>query len=107
MFAAGNFILQKNPPSRDPVWILVPSAPDTASWTLSHPEIAELTKTAAKEGRVEFRGDGSALLTVESGGQVLLRVSLKSQTFSEGWQVTALRVTETGESIDMDGHVKK
>ncbi len=112
IFINGNYALQVTPPTRQPVWIDVPDAPGMASWTLSNPDVAVLTKVNPIEGRIEFAQDGDAELTLlapdaANGGPVLLRVHLNAQTFNDTWQIKATRVTETGEMIDMNGSVVK
>lgn len=112
MFADGAYTLQVTPAAHQPVWIAVLDAPLQASWTLSNPDTAVLTKADADEGRIEFAKDGGAILTltapgVAAGGPVLLRVQLNALTSNGIWQITASRVTESGERIDMNGNLAK
>jgi hypothetical protein len=112
MFADGAYTLQVTPPAHQPVWIAVLDAPQQASWTLSNPDVAVLTKVDPKEGRIEFAKDGGAVLTLTApgaaaDGTVILRVQLNALTSNGMWQVTASRVTENGALIDMNGNLVK
>jgi len=106
-FIVGSYAFKTIPPARQPIRLRVAGAPEGASWLLSNPNAATLTKIDDKEVRVEFAKDGEAELRIQSAGEILLRVRLIAATLEKDnmWAITAERVTDKGERIDMDGHV--
>jgi ankyrin repeat protein len=107
MFLFGSFVLQMSPAARLPVDVRVSGAPADAFWVLSNPEVAVLVKIQPEAARIEFATDGATDLVVQTAARVLLRVHLQAGSSPDMWQVTASRVTEKGERIDMDGRVVK
>jgi hypothetical protein len=103
MYIGGAYVFQTSPPIRKPLKILVAALPDGATWTVSDPDVVNLSPLASTQQRLEIGKDGDSDIIVQLATRTLLRIHLTAQTFSDTWQVRLHRATDTGEVIWEDG----
>lgn len=108
MLFSGNFILQVDPPSRKPVRLTLFGVPESLTWSIADPSLAELSGSG-REAVLDFKKDGRTKIVVSSGDVVVFRLGVTVFTGDgvkdKAWQATVWRENEAGQTLDMYGDV--